>query len=211
MALDSDINNADSALKVKFYQDAIKNDYRSGIEGRPYFDDVIMIEISIPGRLDSIVVRPAYEEDKRRFPFAWATYNNQQNEAVKEGTPIEELPGMTRAIVENLKALRFYTLEQGANASDQALQSLQMKIGMGPEVFRDRCRRYLAHATTVSAQTKLEQELAARDDQIAAMQGQIKAMQEMVASQQEVLMAKAEMQAAQASLDLPDKARDKAA
>ena len=193
MAIDSDINNADAALNVEFFDEAIKNNYKSEKEGRPVFDDCVMIRIQIPGDSTSVVVRPAYDEDKTRFPMHWAIYANKQSDGSHAGTPVSEIPGITKSVVENLKAFRFYTIEQLSVASDQALQSLHMRVGMDPMSLRERCKRYLAHAKDGAAQTSLEQELAARDAKLAAMEGMMKQMQETLAAQQEMIALQAEL------------------
>lgn len=207
MALDSDENRADSALWVEFVNEAVRNNFKSEMEGRPIFDDLIMTKIRVPGNSTLEISRPLLEEDKRRFPLQWAHFMNTQGqgEAVT-GTPISELPGISKAAVENLRALKFHTVEQVAEASDAAVGNLQMSVGMAPLAFRDRCQRYLAAANDNAASTRYEQELADRDAKLAAMEGMMKQMQETLAAQQEMIALQEERRAAE---DKP--AKDKAA
>lgn len=188
MALDSDTNGADLALWVEFVNEAVRNNYKSDMEGRPIFDDVVLTRIRIPGDATTEICRPLLEEDKRRFPLQWAHFINKQgqSEAVT-GTPIAELPGISKAVVENLRALKFYTVEQVAQASDAAVSNLQMTVGMAPLAFRERCQRYLAAANQNVVSSRYEHELAERDAKLAAMQGMIKQMQETLAAQQEMI------------------------
>ena len=65
MALESDIQNANSRLVVFFHKKAKKNNFRSEQEGRPIFDDVIYIKKMVPGDSLSIIDRPMYESDKK--------------------------------------------------------------------------------------------------------------------------------------------------
>ena len=80
MALESDIQNANSRLVVFFHKKAKKNNFRSEQEGRPIFDDVIYIKKMVPGDSLSIIDRPMYESDKNEFPLQWAHFQNRQSE-----------------------------------------------------------------------------------------------------------------------------------
>src|ERR1700755_316054 len=82
----------------QFFTESQPNAARSEKEGRPCFDDVEMVKILIPGdRLTEFVAR-VNEGHKRRWPKAYAAFKDGQ-EAPVEGTPIEQLPGMTKARV----------------------------------------------------------------------------------------------------------------
>jgi hypothetical protein len=189
----SDIGEpGDSALWVEFYDAALPNNFKSAMEGRPVHDDVVMVRIRVPGRTDMEVVRAVVEEDKFRYAMQWAVYQSRKTEGDQGGTPISEIPGISRASVENLRALKFYTVEQVAVASDQALQSMHMKIGMDPHAFRDRCQRYLTAAEEGSVLTRLEQELSDRDARMLAMEGMMKQMQETIKAQQEMISVQTE-------------------
>lgn len=198
MALDSDLNNPDSALVVEFYNYTVLNRYMSDREGRPVHEDVVMIKIEVPGNQTLQVVRPVEEHDKRRFPLQWAVFQNAQtSESQEVGTPLSELPGLSKAQAENLRVAKFYTIEQVAAASDQALQSLLMKLGMAPEKFRERCQRYLAAAEEKSPYTRLEAEIADRDARLAALEAQLKSAMEAMSVQQEQIAMLSEQQPAQ--------------
>ena len=49
MAIESDVQNADSRLAVRFHSRPVKNEFLSQQEGRPIFADVDMITIYVPG------------------------------------------------------------------------------------------------------------------------------------------------------------------
>lgn len=160
MGIESDVVNADSRLAVRFYSSPIKNEFMSQKEGRPIFEDRDMITIYIPGDNTLTVDAEVREDHKQRFPLQWAHYQNKHSDDPKNiGTPISEWPLVTPAMAEELRALKFYTVESIAMASDNQLQSIGMRAGMNAMVFRDRAKNYLNVA-------KDEANLSARDAEI---------------------------------------------
>lgn len=134
--LDSDVANADSLLHVEFFISEEK-DYK----GKPF------VRIIVPGDKTNIVEQPVREDHKERFPRQWLYFQMKQNE--KEG---EDLPGtplsmwhesspdeLNKGQVEELRILRFQTVEQVALASDAQLQ----RVGMGGAGLRERARLFL--------------------------------------------------------------------
>lgn len=184
MAIDTDINNADSALWVEFYEDKVLQNFLSEQEGRPIYHDVVNIRIRIPGN-DTLVIDRAMEEgDKIRFPRHWAFFEAKAKNGDHPGTPLSEMPGVTKAAVENLRVRGFYTVEQFAAASDQVLSGLGMGAGVSPIGFRDQCKRFLGAAAEMAPTVRLEAELKQRDAAIAAMQAQLDQMAKMLAEKQ---------------------------
>lgn len=115
--------NGDENLFVKFYLQAVKHNYESEKQGRPIFVDKLYISIVAPGSNLSKIDRQATDADKQRFPKQWANYQNNQN-AETTGTPVAEWPVLTRTQVEELRALKFYSVEQIAAATDAQLNAL---------------------------------------------------------------------------------------
>ena len=144
MGIESDVINADSRLSVKFHSQPVKNEFLTQKEGRPIFEDRDMITIYVPGDNTLTVVAEVRDDHKQRFPLQWAHYQNKHADDPKNiGTPIGEWPLVTPAMAEELRALKFYTVESIAMASDGQLQSIGMRAGMNPMTFRDRARNYL--------------------------------------------------------------------
>jgi len=184
MALDTDINNPDSALWVEFYEDKVLQNFLSEQEGRPIYHDVVNIRIRIPGN-DTLVIDRAMEEgDKIRFPRHWAFFESKTKNGEHPGTPLSEMPGVTKATIENLRVRGFYTVEQFAAASDQVLSGLGMGAGVSPIGFRDQCKRFLGAAAEMAPTARLEAELKQRDAAMAAMQAQLDAMAKMLVDKQ---------------------------
>ena len=173
MALDSDLNQADQALHVSIYDGTVLQNFLSEQEGRPIYHDVVMIRIQAAGDKLNIIERPIEEMDKRRFPLHWAHYQNTTKSEDHPGTPLSEIPGMTKGGAQTLKAAGFHTVEQFASASDQVLNSLGMSAGVSPTAFREQCKRFLGATADMAPAAKLQVELSQRDAKIAAMQAQL--------------------------------------
>jgi|SRR5579859_226003 len=139
--------NPDSRLAVRFFKEALQNNFLSEKEGRPIFQDVDMVQIMVPGDATSIVVTPVREDHKQRFPLQWAHYVNTHGSDTREvGTPLSQWPRLSQSQVEELRALKIYTVENVAGMTDANLQRIGMIAGMGPHALRDHAIRFLALA-----------------------------------------------------------------
>lgn len=134
--------NPDSLLYVTFYRKVLQDNYRSEKEGRPIHIEEEWVTIVPPGNNLLKIDTPVREEHKRRFPIQWAQFQNSNSSTPISGTPLTEWPAIDRARAEDLKALRFYTVEQIAECSDQQLQSL----GMDANTLRVKARAFLESA-----------------------------------------------------------------
>ena len=187
MALESDIPNANSRLAVYFHKKLRQNADRTAQEGRPIFDDIVYIKKMVPGDNLNIIDRPMYESDKNEFPMQWAHFQNKQgNEQMISGTPLIEWPIITTAQAEELRAIKFYTVENIAAASDAQLQRIGMMAGMSPHTFRDKSRLFLNKAKGLAEDSKREEELATLREENAKIKAEtdakLAAMQEQMAN-----------------------------
>lgn len=157
-------NNQDTA-KAEFYNEAVQNNFKSEREGRPIFDDVVFVRIVRPGDNKSIVERPAKDEDKHRFPLQWAQFERQEAQTLS-GTPLEQWPPMTPALVRSLKAINIPTVEALAGVTDGNLEN----IGMGARKLRDQAQAFLVAAKDGAANSQLLAENEDLRDQIKALQ-----------------------------------------
>lgn len=149
--------NPDSRLAVQFYSRPMPNEFESEKQGRPIFYDCDFVKIFVPGDPTSIVDTAVREDHKKRFPLHWAHYQNKHGGDAREiGTPLSQWPRLSQAQVEELRALKFHTVENIANASDASLQRLGMIAGMSPFAFRDHAIRFLAVAKNDSAAQEAE-------------------------------------------------------
>lgn len=147
MTLDSDTNNADSKLHVEFYEHD-----RAPYKGVPF------VKIMVPGDRHTIIDQPVAEHHKERFPRQWLYY---QMKAEGSGAPLpgldlgvwenESPEDLTRGQLDELRVLKFQTVEQVATASDAQLQ----RVGMSGLGLRERARTYLASRNNVQASAEL--------------------------------------------------------
>ena len=166
MALDSDINNADSHLHVEFYV----------YDKEPYKEQPF-VRIIVPGDKTSIVDQPVREDHKQRFARQWLHFQMQNNNAEVIGVPLaqwvkDDPENFNDMQMAELQIFKFQTVEQVATASDGQLQ----RIGMGAVGLREHARRYLSVKNQSSSQTEIEQmkkEHAEMKEQMAALLAQL--------------------------------------
>jgi hypothetical protein len=187
MAIESDIQNADSRLAVQFYKKSVKQDAASAEAGRPIFKEFDFVKIMIPG--DNLTEIDTYAQDshRQRFPRQWAHYQNQvagHQDIV--GTPLDQWPQITRSQAEELRGLKFHTVESIADCSDQQLQRIGMVAGMSPHNFRQKAKAFLNLATDSAEVAQREAELQAlreENDKIKAeTDAKLTAMQEQMSA-----------------------------
>jgi hypothetical protein len=188
MAIESDIQGADSRLAVQFYKKSMKQEDASNEAGRPIFKEFDFVRIMIPGDNLTEIDTYAQESHKQRFPRQWAHYQNQvagQEDIV--GTPLDQWPQVTRSQAEELRGLKFQTVESIADCSDQQLQRIGMVAGMSPHNFRLKAKAFLNLANDSAEVAQRESELQAlkeenakikaeTDAKLAAMQEQMSAL-----------------------------------
>ena len=169
MALPSDEHNADSRLQVRFYKRAIKQEDASNEAGRPIFKEFDFVHICVAGDTLTEIDTYALENHKQRFPLHWSAYQNKlgADDAGYEGTPLTEWPLISKSQAEELRAMKFHTVEAIAGASDQQLQRIGMAAGMSPYAFRDKAKAFLNLATASAETDKREQELNALRQELA--------------------------------------------
>ena len=188
MAIDSDVQGADARLAVQFYKKSVKQDMASDEAGRPIFKEFDFVRIMIPGDNLTEIDTYAQESHKQRFPRQWAHYQNQvANHQDVIGTPLDQWPQITRSQADELRGLKFQTVESIADCSDQQLQRIGMVAGMSPFNFRLKAKAFLNLANDSAEVAQRESELQAlkeenakikaeTDAKLAAMQEQMSAL-----------------------------------
>jgi len=187
MAIESDIQGADSRLAVQFYKKSMKQEDASNEAGRPIFKEFDFVRIMIPG--DNLTEIDTYAQDshKQRFPRQWAHYQNQTagHEDIV-GTPLDQWPQVTRSQAEELRGLKFHTVESIADCSDQQLQRIGMVAGMSPHNFRLKAKAFLNLANDSAEVAQREAELQALKEENAKIKSEteakLAAMQEQVSA-----------------------------
>ncbi len=163
--------NGDETLYVKFENVALQDNVASQEQGRPIFRDVAFINIQAPGNKDSIIRREVRPGDAERFPVQWAAFNKDE-EQVQNGTPLEAWPAITRAMVEELRHFKIYTVDQLAGMSLSNLQNFHGGVNL-----QERAKLFLKAAEGTAP---LEALKAKNDEQaniIETMKRQIQELQ----------------------------------
>jgi hypothetical protein len=193
MALPSDNMGADSLLSVTFYKRSRKQEDASIEAGRPIYKEFDFVRINVPGDSLNEIDTYAMEEHKTRFPVQWARYQNQIGDHQDiVGTPLEQWTQISRSQADELRGLKFVTVESIANASDLQIQKIGMAAGMNPYAFRDKAKAFLNLADQVGESNQREEELSKlrqenaslkmeSDAKLAKQQEQIDALMAMVA------------------------------
>ena len=192
--IDSDTQDADSRLAVKFYKRAVKLEHETNEAGRPIYKDYDFVRIMVAGDNLTEIDTYAQESHKQRFPRQWLQYQASQDSSSEiHGTPIEQWPLISQSQAQELRAIKFLTVESIANASDLQLQRIGMIAGMSPHAFRDKAKSFLNLATESAEASKraeeinqLKQELAQKEMENAKIKAETDAklaqMQEQMAA-----------------------------
>jgi hypothetical protein len=198
MALPSDENNADSRLQVRFYKRPVQQEQETLEAGRPIYKEFDFVHICVAGDTLTEIDTYVLNSHKTRFPIQWARYQNRLGTEEQEvvGTPVSEWPLVSKSQAEELRAMKFYTVESIANASDQQLQRMGMAAGMSPYAFRDKAKSFLNLATS-SAETdkraqeieKLRQELAEKELESVKMKQETDAKLALMQEQMAAILA----------------------
>jgi hypothetical protein len=198
MALPSDENNADSKLQVRFYKRPVQQEAETQAAGRPIYKEFDFVHICVAGDTLTEIDTYVLNNHKTRFPIQWANYQNRIGKDDQEivGTPVSEWPLVSKSQAEELRAMKFYTVESIAGASDQQLQRMGMAAGMSPYAFRDKAKSFLNLATT-SAETdkrtqeidELKQELAKKAEENAKIKAETDAKLALMQDQMAAILA----------------------
>jgi hypothetical protein len=154
----------DSKQVVMFYMKPVRNPSKSVETGRPYFEDKIFVRIHPPGERLNIVEREASDVDKRRFPMQWAQFRENAPQ-VSDGTPIDMLFVDKPSIAAALKASGVHTIEQCAELSAHAIET----IGMGAQQWVNEATRYMEVANKGVKASQMRAELDSRDREIHSL------------------------------------------
>lgn len=169
--------NPDAALAVRFYNRAVENNFESVKQGRPIFQDVLYVEIFTPGSQLNIIDVPARADHRARFPQQYAHYMNTIGGDQREmGTPLSQWAHLSAAQVEELRGLKFFTVENLANASDLNITNIGMIGGSNPLALREKAKAYLAAAAGAAPAERENAEMAEMKKIMADQQKQISAL-----------------------------------
>jgi len=170
-----------SHLHVEFFSEAVHNVRKSAEEGRPVYEDVEMVRIRSAGDKLAVYVARANDpssvrepETGRAIPYKelhvgpYEAFQRGQN-YVGPGTPLSEVPFLTKAKVRELQLANVHTAEAFAALDGTNLQ----KLGMGARELRNQVRGWVEKISKNSDVAKLAGENEALKAQMEQMQAQI--------------------------------------
>ena len=165
---------------ANFYSLAVEDQNETRKQGRPIFKDVDMVRLRYVGDKNRELHAPANDKFIReKNSGAWLTYADVFGEQFKaykagqeyheQGTPLSEVPFLTEAKRQELRALHVHTLEQLASLPDRAKAAL----GMGGTELMAKARAMVAAATGSADVTRLAAENDALKNQMASLSAQV--------------------------------------
>lgn len=169
---DPNAKDKDGAIP-RFFMDKRQNNARTEADGVPRFDDVEMVEILVPGDRLNSPVQLVTQKHRERWPAAYKRFKDGMEDTVN-GTPIDQLPGMTKAQAEELRYFHILSIEQLAEMPDQLLLKARPMDG---RALRDRACRWVQTAEGNAAEERLAAEVRARDEKIGSMEKTMADMQ----------------------------------
>jgi hypothetical protein len=112
----------DAGVHARFYTVARHDEEASALEGRPIYRDIDWVEIIAAGNANNIIRRKATEEDKDRFRRQFSVFCRDKEATGEQliGTPLPEVPWLTKSQVSELAYMHIHTLEQLASVDDAA-------------------------------------------------------------------------------------------
>lgn len=166
----------DKNLLVMFYNRSVR--VATSDVGRPIHADQIFVKIQQPGEMLNIIDRPVNEQDKLRFRSQWSAFVHDRTQ-VPEGTPIDLLFPNHPAVADNLRGMGVYTVEQCADLSAHALDT----IGRGAQEYQNRAKKYIEMADKGKSfhvlqkeNDELKQQLKIQEQQINSLKNQFELM-----------------------------------
>jgi len=155
-------------VRPEFYMDAVLDQAASMKAARPIYHDVERVKIIIPGIVTNIHVKNVDDVDRRRWPEEYRAFREGREQPL-DGTPLEEWPILTKAMVEELKHWKIRTVEELAQLSDVAIQ----QIGIGGRALRDRAKAFLDDAERERLTSRLTHENGLLQTRVAVLEKQV--------------------------------------
>lgn len=143
---------------LRFFTQAVKNNFQSEKAGRPIFDTALYVEVMTPGSTESI---PQFEVERTycaeagldpqggrlyerspkyaQYQQQVEAYKAQSGDHLASGTPINQWAQIDVGTAASLKAAGIHTVEMLSSVSDTSLANL----GTGGRVLRDQARAFI--------------------------------------------------------------------
>lgn len=153
----------DRSVFAKFYYVPQKDEAASVEAGRPIFKDVLFVEIMVAGDANNVIQRQASELDIDRFRKVYELFMSGAEEQTL-GTPLVEVPWLTRSQVEELMYHKIRTLEALSSVSDDACGRMPGLYGL-----KEKAKAHVARAEAAAPTEQLRAENETLKQQLAAL------------------------------------------
>lgn len=153
---------SDAQAMVKFFVHPEISVYKSQQEGRPVYDDVVMIEVMQPGEKEPIR-QLANEWHKRRFQRQWDNYEKGRIET-SSGTPLSVLFPTEPSTILQLNGFNIFTVDQLAAISDTAIGNIPMG-----RALVDRAKAFLGTAAGGAEYHRMQKQIADLQQQLSSL------------------------------------------
>lgn len=158
---------ADKALYVQFYSDAVDDEEASRKEGRLMCREVDFVMIMVPGDKYSIIRRPVQPRDIQRFRDRYEAYRRGVDHVTASGTPLKMVSWLSKPQVKELEFLGCATLEQLANMPDSVSQKY-MQI----QKLKQQARDAIQAAKDAAPLLILREEIDKKDAELSELRSQ---------------------------------------
>lgn len=159
-------------VSVEFRMDSVQSQIQSEQAGHPVFVEKPFVTVVIPGSGNTIIDTIADEIYQKRFPEQWARFQSGLKGASVSGWRLESWPAVNTAQVKTLQYMGVHTVEQLADLSDTACQS----VGMGTLELRVKAKAAIEAARGGADVERLAAENKRRDDEMESLRAQIAEM-----------------------------------
>lgn len=163
-AFDGDVGHfetryaGDRSVFAKFYYMPKKDEAKSAEAGRPIFNDVVYVEIMVAGDANNVIQREATQLDIDRFQRVYERFKAGDEEQTL-GTPLTEVPWLTKSQCEELLYHKVRTLEALGALNDEVCGRIP-----GLYTLKEKAKKHLERADAAAptesllAQNKQQQE-----------------------------------------------------
>lgn len=157
--------NSNKGVYARFYF-VPKPDVAASVEaGRTIFVDREYVEIIAAGNANNIIRKPADDRDRQRFHVQYTRFKAGDTEQLV-GTPLVEVPWLTRSQVEELMYRKIRTLEELSEISDSACSA------PGMYDLRRKAKAWLDKAAEAAPFTKMQAEMDALRNELDALKAE---------------------------------------
>lgn len=110
----------DSGMHARFYTVMMHDEAKSAEAGRPIYAETEFVEIIAAGNANNIIRRVASEEDYQRFSRQYQVFSRDKEFTGEQliGTPLVEVPWISKPQVHEMAYMHIHTLEQLASVDD---------------------------------------------------------------------------------------------